>query len=88
MTELSTMLEAGDLKSPGFFNELKSIILKLLQSNFNELVTLLYRLDVSEEKVKKAFLVKNDEEIAEKLSHLIIERQFKKIEMRKKYSLK
>ncbi len=56
----------------------------LIQSDFEKLLSLLYRIDVSEAKLKY-LLQKNKEEIAaDTIAELIIERQLQKIESRKK----
>lgn len=55
----------------------------LLDHDFNRLLNILYRMDVSEEKVNKAF-AEGDPAFA--IAGLIIERELKKVETRSKYS--
>lgn len=55
----------------------------LLDLDFNRLMNILYRIDVSEEKVKKAFA---EDDPAFSIAGLIIERELKKVETRSKYS--
>jgi hypothetical protein len=55
----------------------------LLDRDFNQLMNILYRIDVSEEKVKKAFAA---DDPAFSIAGLIIERELKKVESRSKYS--
>ena len=54
----------------------------LLDRDFQHLLNVLYRIDVSEEKVKQAFAGKDP---AYAIAGLIIERELKKVETRKKY---
>ena len=62
--------------------ELSAYINDLILNNFNELVYLLYRVDVSEKKLK-TLLKENDKEDAGKMiATLIIERQVQKIKSR------
>jgi hypothetical protein len=61
-------------------------ILKILRTNHHKIFPILYRYDIDERKATEAFKLINDEDIALKLSHLLVEREKQKIEMRKKYS--
>ncbi len=67
-------------------NILTARITELLKSNLNELLRILYRVDVAEHKVKNAFKCISEEEIADQIAQLVIERQMQKIEIRRKYS--
>lgn len=62
----------------------RNYISYLLDNDLNTLYSLLYRIDVSEQKAKACF-GKNSKEIAEELSHLIIDRLKEKVESREKY---
>jgi len=64
---------------------LKKKVKEKLSTNLNELLSILYRVDISEVDVQKAFLLSSEEAIAQKLAALILERQIQKIEFRKKY---
>lgn len=57
----------------------------LLDNNFNLLVNILYRIDISEQKLAELFGGRNRENIPEKLAEMIIERQIQKINFRKQY---
>lgn len=57
----------------------------MLDNNFNLLVNILYRIDISEQKLAELFGGRNRENIPERLADLIIERQLQKIQFRKKY---
>jgi hypothetical protein len=63
-------------------------VLEMLRFEFEQLVEVLYRIDVSEEKAKRAFLHTSEIEIAQELAHLIIEREYQKAEMRVRFSKK
>lgn len=61
----------------------------LAQTDFNKLLNILYRIDVSEEKVKKA-LAENQNKVpaGQVIAKLLIERETEKIKLRAKYSKK
>ena len=61
----------------------------LIQSDFNKLISILYRIDVSEEKVKNALAEnKNKVSAGHIIAALLIERESEKIKLRAKYSKK
>ena len=62
---------------------LAKLIRHLLDSDFERLINGLYRIDVSEEKVKQALSASGD--IAEEIATLIIKREMQKVETRRKY---
>ncbi len=68
--------------------ELKSqifpIVEKLLQSNFQKFLFLLYKIDVSENAIKK-ISSENKKKFAENVCELILERELKKVIIRKFY---
>lgn len=57
----------------------------LYEHNYEILLNILYRIDVSEKKLSELFGGKNREDIPSKLADLIIERQLQKIRFRKQY---
>lgn len=64
------------------------LILKLkdmYEHNYELLLNILYRIDVSERKLSELFSSENRDNIHEQLADLIIERQFQKIRFRKQY---
>ncbi|MGN6803952.1 MAG: hypothetical protein ACTHJN_18785 [Ginsengibacter sp.] len=61
------------------------LINQLINENFDALVQLLYRIDVSEKKIRNYLLEKPNENSAKVLADLIIERQLQKAETRIKY---
>ena len=70
-------------------NQLAIYINELIDKDFNKLVNLLYRIDISEHKLKIA-LQNEDKTISSSktIAKLIIERQLQKLEFRKKFSKK
>lgn len=73
------------------YAELKSQILpiveKLLQSNFEKFLFLLYKIDVSENAVKN-ILAENEKVFSENICDLILERELKKVIVRKYFEFK
>ena len=63
---------------------LAKLIRHLLDSDFERLINGLYRIDVSEEKVKQA-LSSASGDIAAEIATLIIRREMPKVETRRKY---
>ena len=70
-------------------SKLAIYINELIDKDFNKLVNLLYRIDISEKKLKIA-LQNQDKTISsgKTIAKLIIERQLQKLEFRKKFSKK
>ena len=70
-------------------NNLAVYINELIDKDFNKLVNLLYRIDISEQKLKIA-LQNEDKTISSSktIAKLIIERQLQKLEFRNKFSKK
>lgn len=62
--------------------KLKLIIKHLLRTNHQRLLDILYRIDVSEKIVSRAFSLGNEELISQELALCIIERQIKKVKYR------
>ncbi|MGO3109515.1 MAG: hypothetical protein ACTIJ8_13700 [Sphingobacterium sp.] len=71
------------------FEALAGYLDGLIQSDFNRLLNILYRIDVSEEKVKRA-LAENQNKVpaGQVIAKLLIERETEKIKLRAKYSKK
>jgi hypothetical protein len=57
----------------------------LIDTDYEKLLNILYRIDINENKLNKLFGSKNREYIPEKLADLIIERQLQKINFRNRY---
>jgi len=67
-----------------FRSAVKNQVLYYLENDMNKLYSLLYRIDISEQKAKDAF-GGSTVEISGKIAGLIIDRLLEKIESRKKY---
>ena len=65
--------------------KLSASINQLIQNNFEKLVSLLYRIDVSERKLKNLLQDHANENAGKIIAQLIIERQVEKMTLRKKY---
>lgn len=59
---------------------------ELIDSNFEKLLLTLYRLDISESKVKKSLEQNGAENASQSIAKLILEREKEKFESRKKFS--
>ncbi len=64
------------------------LINALINKDFQALIQLLYRIDVNEKKIRLYLNQKPNEDSANILADMIIERQLQKIESRKKYKSK
>ena len=70
-------------------NNLAVYINELIDKDFNKLVNLLYRIDISEEKLKLALQNEDKKNSSGKtIAKLIIERQLQKLEFRKMFGKK
>ncbi|QGN24261.1 hypothetical protein [Elizabethkingia anophelis] len=71
------------------FEALAFYLNHLIQSDFNRLLSILYRIDVSEDKVKSALaLDAGKQSSGHTIARLLIEREMEKIKLRAKYSKK
>ncbi|MEP7107680.1 MAG: hypothetical protein ABI760_06845 [Ferruginibacter sp.] len=66
--------------------QLGSCINQLIQTDFQKLLILLYRIDISEPKLKQLLIQHPDEDAGKIIAALIIERQLQKIESRRQHS--
>lgn len=83
------VLESNDtvlLQDPSFHLQLKEYINSLILHHFEQLVSLLYRIDVSEAKIKLLLQQQPGEDAAKIIASLIIERQLQKIKTRQQFS--
>lgn len=71
------------LKNDDFLCQLSAEINQMILTNFESLVQLLYRIDVSEMKLKSILKEQPNEDAGRIIALLIIERQIKKIKFRK-----
>jgi hypothetical protein len=76
------------LKNPGNYDnqrdKLASYLNELIQNDFNQLINLLYRIDVDEQKLKKT-LKENAGDAGLIIAELIIQRQLQKLKTRKEF---
>jgi hypothetical protein len=86
VSEDNSLIPSAELNSlEEFRNYLTEKLKYLLDEKFDMLVNLLYKIDISEEKLSKLFSDKNRDLIPRRLAELIIERQIQKIKFRKLY---
>ncbi len=71
-----------ELSSASLVDELSSYINELIKTDFPQLIQLLYRLDVSEEKLKNILKEKPEEDAGKIIASLMIERQILKLKAR------
>jgi hypothetical protein len=71
-----------ELSNPSKFNELSTYINQLIKDDFPQLIQLLYRLDVNEEKLKNILKEKPEEDSGKIIVSLMIERQILKLKAR------
>jgi hypothetical protein len=87
ISENISLIPAANLFSLEEFKKYLTEKLKfLLDEKFDILVNILYRIDISEEKLSQLFSSKNRDSIPAALADLIIERQLQKIRLRKLYN--
>ena len=67
--------------------DLAEYINQLIDSNFTTLLSLLYRLDISEDKLRTSLDAGTGEPAGNLIALMIIERQLEKIESRKRYKM-
>ena len=80
--ELPEKISLDELKK-----DLSIFINQLIQRDFHSLVALLYRIDISEAKLKK-LLDEMDENAGDIIAVLIIERELEKLQSRREYNQK
>ena len=86
LQDSNSLIPSVDVDTLEEFREyLTGKVAHLLDSNYDELINTLYRIDVNESKLSELFSGKNRENIPEVLATLIIERQLQKIRFRQKY---
>lgn len=82
-------LEAKSAEEKEQFQLLSDYLDQLVKFDFNKLVSILYKVDVSEEKAKAALANKKENETnGYILAKLLIEREQQKIKWREKYKTK
>ncbi|HXB45109.1 MAG TPA: hypothetical protein VNV85_13670 [Puia sp.] len=81
-----------DLAEKISFEEIKQKLTEyinhLISHDFQQLITLLYRVDVNENKLRGLLKENQHSDAAEMIAQLILERQLQKIKSRKEFSIK
>jgi hypothetical protein len=86
ISENNSLIPSTDIASLGEFRKYLTEKLKLLlDDKFDTLVNILYRIDISENKLSQLFSGNNKDSIPTTLADLIIDRQLQKIRLRKLY---
>ena len=86
ISETNSLIPETDAKTLEEFKlYLVEKISDLIDNKYDTLINILYRIDVSEEKLSKLFACGNRSFIPEKLADLIIERELQKVQFRRKY---
>ena len=67
------------------YDQVEKIIYRLITSDFNQLMNVLYRIDIDEKQLK-LHLASTHEDSSELLAKLVIERELKKVVLRWHYS--
>jgi len=81
-TEASLVAEAGiDV----FKQKLSAYINGLINTDFNKLIYILYRLDISEKKLKTLLASQPAADAGQLIAGMMIERQLEKIELRRQF---
>jgi hypothetical protein len=78
--------EAGIVLPNDWTQPFANYINHLVDTNFEKLIYLLYRIDVSEVKIKALLESKSNTNAGELIANAIIERQIEKIASRKKFT--
>ena len=86
-TELNTELPQI-ISEENLLHKLSEFINHLIQTNFQKLVLILYKVDVSENKLKQLLQTESGEDAATIIARLIIEREIQKINSRNLFSHK
>tara|TARA_B100000965_G_C19250000_1_gene608309 strand:- start:33 stop:398 length:366 start_codon:yes stop_codon:yes gene_type:complete len=68
------------------FNQIKPIISRMINLDSERFFTLLYRIDIEEEKVKSILFGKQELAVDDEITHLIIRRELVKVVLRKHFS--
>lgn len=74
-----------ELKEESLFRSLSSFINEMLLHHFNELIQLLYRLDIDEQKLRTLLLENRSTDSGDLIARMILQRQEQKIKSRKMF---
>jgi hypothetical protein len=68
-----------------FMDKLEAYINYLIQNNFQKVISILYKIDINENKLRQLLQKEEDGNAGKIIAGLIIERQLEKIDTRKKF---
>jgi hypothetical protein len=83
--KVSQIQTEPELQDQMLFRELSAHINTLIRDDFEQLVRLLYRMDVSEEKLRRLLKDNPDTDAGELIAALMIERQRQKIKVKQAF---
>lgn len=76
----------ASVKEEELINQLTAYINNLMNNNFQQLVQLLYRIDINENRLKHVLKENPGEDAGKIIAQLIIKRQAEKIKFRKEFN--
>ena len=82
--EFIRKLELVQITEAGLLERLSTFINNLIVNNFEGLISVLYRVDINEEKLRELLSENNGTESAKIIAAIIIDRQLEKIKSRQK----
>lgn len=85
LDESELAINEAELSHEILLSRLTRIVSYLLEKDFGKLLQVLYRIDISEDRLKAA-LASNEAEPPLLISRMILDREMQKVETRKKYS--
>jgi hypothetical protein len=68
-----------------FHKKVEELIRLMMESNFERFLTVMYRMDISEQKLKIALDTPDPQNVYMEIANLVIEREKQKIKWREKY---
>lgn len=84
--DLSAITDEALVHSPEWYRQLVDAVNHLVVNDFGALVQILYRLDVSEEKIRKSLSANPQRDAADLIAKLLLERQVQKMKQRKAFT--
>lgn len=83
--QLMTTEDTAVVQSPEWYRQLLAQVNDYIVHDFDKLIQLLYRLDVSEEKIREALTQSAGTDAAVLITQLLLQRQLQKLEQRKQH---
>lgn len=75
-----------ELRNEQLFNQLANELNHLIQHDFSKLITILYRIDVNESKLRELLRANPDKDSGRIIAALLLERQMQKIRLKKEFN--